>query len=94
MGEGSALSSSTSSLTLVAVPSLVDIVRVADLPAFLKARNMSNMEANSSTIFSTESELILRLWRSSKFCFLSLSLFFGDQKLNIFFEVFVKQMVH
>ena len=74
MGEGSALSSSTSSLTLVAVPPLVDIVRVADLPAFLKTRNMSNMEANSSTIFSTESELILRLWRSSKYCFLSLSL--------------------
>ena len=44
MGEGSALSSSTSSLTLVAVPPLVDIVRAADLPDFLKARNISTKD--------------------------------------------------
>ena len=56
-GEGLASSSSTSSLTFVAWPPLVDIIKVADLPDFLKDWNMSIKEDNSSTIFSTESEL-------------------------------------
>ena len=68
-----ALSSSASNLTF-ALPPLVDIVNVADLPAFLQAWNMSSREVNSSPIFSTESELLARLWRSSRICFLSLSL--------------------
>ena len=54
--EGLASSSSTSSLTFVALLPLVDRVRVADLPAFLKELKMSIKLAKSSPIFSTESE--------------------------------------
>ena len=57
MGEGSALSSSTSSLTLVAWPPLVDIVKVADLPDFLNEWNISITEVSSSAILSSESGL-------------------------------------
>ena len=51
--EGLASSSSTSSLTFVALLPLVDRVRVADPPTFLKELKMS---INSSPIFATESE--------------------------------------
>ena len=64
--EGLASSSSTSSLTFVALPSLVDRVRVADLPAFLKELKMSIKLANSSPIFSTESEEMKTFVRSSQ----------------------------
>ena len=59
--EGLASSSSTSSLTFVALLPLVDRVRVADLPAFLKELKMSIKLANSSPIFSTESEEMKKL---------------------------------
>ena len=54
--EGLASLSSNSSLTLVALPPLVDIVRVADLPAFLMEWNKSIRVASSSPIFCSESE--------------------------------------
>ena len=60
--EGLALSSTNSSLTLVALPPLVDIVRVADLPAFLMEWNKSIRVASLSPIFCSESEQI-ELWR-------------------------------
>ena len=62
VGEGEeggdvASSSSTSSLTLVAWPPLVDIVKVADLPDFLNEWNISITEVSSSAILSSESGL-------------------------------------
>ena len=54
---GVASSSSTSSLTLVAWPPLVDIVKVADLPDFLNEWNISITEVSSSAILSSESGL-------------------------------------
>ena len=56
-GGGVASSSSTSSLTLVACPLLIDIVKVADLPDFLDEWNISITEVSLSAIWSSESEL-------------------------------------
>ena len=50
-GVGLASSSSTSSLTVVALFPLVDMVKVADLPAFLNELKSSKRLANSSPIF-------------------------------------------
>ena len=55
--DGVVSSSSTSSLTLVAWPPLVDIVKVADLPDFLNEWNISITEVSSSAILSSESGL-------------------------------------
>ena len=64
---GVASSSSTSSLTLVAWPPLVDIVKVADLPDFLNEWNISITEVSSFAILSSETEIDLRksekLWK-------------------------------
>ena len=49
--DGVASYNSTSSLILVAWPSLVDMVKVADLPDFLKDWNISITEVSSFTLF-------------------------------------------
>ena len=71
---GVASSSSTSSLTLVAWPPLVDIVKVADLPDFLNEWNISITEVSSSAILSSESGLDQRksekLWKLASSHFL------------------------
>ena len=55
-GGGRASSSSIANLTCVALPLLVERVRVADLPALLTEWNMSIKAANSPSIFVQESE--------------------------------------
>ena len=75
---GVASSSSTSSLTLVAWPPLVDIVKVADLPDFLNEWNISITEVSSSAILSSESGLDQRksekLWKLASSHFLQSAL--------------------
>ena len=56
-GGSRASSSSMASFTWVALPLLVERVRVADLPALLTAWNMSIKAANSPSILVEESEL-------------------------------------
>ena len=56
-GGGRASSSSMANLTCVALPLLVERVRVADLPALLTEWNMSIKAANSPSILVEESEL-------------------------------------
>ena len=56
-GGGMASSSSMASFTWVALPLMVERVRVADLPALLAAWNMSIKAANSSSILVEKSEL-------------------------------------
>ena len=55
-GGGRASSSSMANLTCVALPLLVERVKVADLPALLTEWNMSIKAANSPSIFVQESE--------------------------------------